>query len=176
MAKKPAIYSAKLNKIPIRIRNATREEFRKKLIEIPFSGYEVETLSDGRKICITKPGGKNVYGRMQIHDFMVWIYNESKNELWRISHDEIFDDLKNKMEQNKSEAKRVILALKRVHAGEEPDEVIQENPDLGNSLDGYAPELILKVYKWIWGQEDCNYPTGEGRNMSMNAIMEEIYK
>ncbi|MCX9081714.1 MAG: hypothetical protein OIN83_05915 [Candidatus Methanoperedens sp.] len=71
MVKKPAIYSAELNKTPLRIRNTTREEFRKKLVEIPFRGYEVETLSDGRKICITKPGGKNVYGRMQIHDFMV---------------------------------------------------------------------------------------------------------
>ncbi|PWB53991.1 MAG: hypothetical protein C3F06_05455 [Candidatus Methanoperedenaceae archaeon] len=176
MVKKPAIYSAKLNKTPLRIRNATREEFRKKLVEIPFSGYEVETLSDGRKICITKPGGKNVYGRMQIHDFMVWIHDESNNELWRISHEEIFNDLKNKMNQNITEAKKVILALKRVHAGEEPEEVLSENAKLGKSLQGYAPDLILKVYKWIWGQEDCNYPKGEGRNMSMNAIMDEIYR
>ncbi len=176
MAKKPAIYTAKLNTIPLKMRNAPREEFRKKLVEIPFSGYEVEILSDGRKICITKPGGKNVYGRMQVHDFMVWIYNEHKNELWRISHDEIFEDLKAKMKQNSGEAKKVILALKRVHAGDEPDDVLRENPDLGKSLHGYAPELILKVYKWIWGQEDCNYPNGEGRNMSMNSIIKDICK
>ncbi|MCX9081715.1 MAG: hypothetical protein OIN83_05920 [Candidatus Methanoperedens sp.] len=80
------------------------------------------------------------------------------------------------MNQNSTEAKKVILALKRVHEGEEPEEVLNENAQLGKSLQGYAPDLILKVYKWIWGQEDCNYPNGEGRNMSMNAIMEEIFR
>ena len=170
MTRKPAIYPTKIKTEPLKIKNAPREEFRKNLVKIPLGSYDVETLSDGRKVCIIKPGRKG------IHDFMVWIHNESKDELWRISHDEIFEDLKAKMKQNSGEAKKVILALKRVHAGDEPDEVLRENPDLGKSLNGYAPELILKVYKWIWGQEDCNYPTGEGRNMSMNAIMEKIYR
>lgn len=31
---------------------------------------------------------------------------------------------------------------------------------------GELPELLLKAYKWIWGQEDCNYPDGKGRAMS----------
>ncbi|MFZ3383453.1 MAG: hypothetical protein WA144_05970 [Candidatus Methanoperedens sp.] len=162
--------SAKIKTEKLRIKNALREEFRKKLVEIPSGSYNVEVLSDGRNVCITKPGYKGD------DDFIVWILIESDNELWRISHEEIFDDLKNKMDQNSNETKKVILALKRVHAGEEPEEVLSEYPQLGESLDGYATDLILKVYKWIWGQEDCNYPNGEGRNMSMNAIMEEIYK
>lgn len=174
MAKAPAVYKSKLDIISLHIQNAPREEFRKQLVEIPFLGYEVETLSDGRKICITKPGGKRVYGRMQIHDFMVWINDESKGELWRISHEEIFEDIKNKMNQNSDEATEVILELKRVHEGEEPDKILQDNPSLGESLEGFSPELIMKVYKWIWGQEDCNYPTGEGRDMSMNKIMKNI--
>lgn len=37
---------------------------------------------------------------------------------------------------------------------------------------GLEAETILKVYKWIWGQEDCNYPNGEGRWLSMNNILE----
>jgi len=170
MKGKPAIYSAKIKTEPLRIKNAPREEFRKNLVKIPLGSYDVETLSDGRKVCITKPGRKG------IHDFMVWILNESNNELWRISHEEIFTDLENKMTQNSTEAKKVILALKRVHAGEEPEDVLSENPQLGKSLQVYAPDLLLKVYKWIWGQEDCNYPKGEGRNMSMNAILEKIYR
>ena len=39
-----------------------------------------------------------------------------------------------------------------------------ENPN------GELPELLLKAYKWIWGQEDCNYPEGEGREMSMSLL------
>jgi len=31
---------------------------------------------------------------------------------------------------------------------------------------GESPEVLLKAYKWIWGQEDVNYPTGKGRAMS----------
>lgn len=41
---------------------------------------------------------------------------------------------------------------------------------------GLAAEILLKVYKWIWGQEDCNYQSqkAEGRWKSMNAILEEF--
>ena len=35
------------------------------------------------------------------------------------------------------------------------------------------PEVLMKAYKWIWGQEDCNYPPPlQGRDMSMKAILE----
>jgi len=35
---------------------------------------------------------------------------------------------------------------------------------------GEPPDVLLKAYKWIWGQEDCNYPEGKGREMSMSDI------
>ena len=41
----------------------------------------------------------------------------------------------------------------------------------GDDLVGIDPETILKAYKWIWGQEDCNYPNGQGRWLSMNNII-----
>ncbi len=164
MAKTPAVYPAKIDKIPLRIQNAHREEFRKKLDEIPFRGYEVETLSDGRKVCITKPGGKNRFGQMKISDFMVWIYDESKGELWRISHKEIFNDLEEKGKVNPEETIKIIDALERVFVGEEPYDILK-TAKLNNPT-GESPELLLKTYKWIWGQEDCNYPNLKGRNMS----------
>ena len=37
---------------------------------------------------------------------------------------------------------------------------------------GENPEALLKAYKWIWGQEDVNFPTGEGRTMSWNGLKE----
>ena len=93
---------------------------------------------------------------------------------WRISHREIYDDFAKKRMANPTEAARVILALKRVHEGEEPDDVLASPvmADLGKTLPGEPPELILKVYKWVFGQEDCNYPTGKGRDMAMNPILE----
>lgn len=34
-------------------------------------------------------------------------------------------------------------------------------------------EGLLKLYKWIWGQEDANYPYGgKNRDMSIKSILE----
>ena len=69
------IYQHNIELEPIRINNADKATFSQKLIDLPYRGYEVEELSDGRKIVITKPGGKSVYGRPKKEDFLVFIYN-----------------------------------------------------------------------------------------------------
>ena len=33
---------------------------------------------------------------------------------------------------------------------------------------GELPEVIFKVYKWIWGQEDCNYPPPKYKGRAMS--------
>ena len=53
-----------------------------------------------------------------------------------------------------------------------PDNVINERNLI--NINGLEIEKLLKVYKWIWGQEDCNYPNAEGRWLSMNAILSEF--
>ena len=42
-----------------------------------------------------------------------------------------------------------------------------------NNPHGESPEVLLKAYKWIWGQEDCNYPEGKGRTMSWEGWRKE---
>lgn len=167
---KKNIYSHAIDFSPLTIKNAPREKFKRELEKIEYKGYEVENLSDGRKIVITKPGGKFVFGTVKREDFMVWIYNASDNSLWLISHKNIFEDLKEKANANKEDAVKIIEALEKVYSGEDPDDILASN-DLKNPC-GEPPELLLKAYKWIWGQEDCNYPTGEGRDMSMKIIKE----
>ena len=51
-----------------------------------------------------------------------------------------------------------------MYNGEEPNEIL-ENTRFSNPI-GETPEVLLKAYKWIWGEEDVNYPTGKGRAMS----------
>ena len=167
---KKNIYNHAINLSPLTIKNEPREEFRKKLEQIEYKGYEVEKLSDGRKIIITKPGGKMVYGTAKREDFMVWVYNEKDNGLWLISHKNIFEDLEEKAKKDKGETLKIIQALENVYNGEDPDDFLKNNSF--NNPCGESPELLLKAYKWIWGQEDCNYPTGEGRDMSMKIIKE----
>ena len=158
--------------VPLNIPNGEQQTFRDELTNIPYLLYEVENLSNGEKILINKPGGKRSFGRLARNDFMVFIFNPEQNELWLISHDEILEDLKNKYDINPSETINYVYGLHDVCKGKEPDVVLSERAFL--EMEGLSAEKLLKVYKWIWGQEDCNYPNGEGRWLSMNKILKEF--
>lgn len=155
----------------IKIRNDTKDNFIQKLEEIEYRGYEVEQLEDGRKIVITKPGGKSVYGRPKKEDFLVFIFYPNESGLWQITHKQILEDLCLKSEENPSETLKLITLLERTLNGEEPTDFIIEINSL-NFQNGESPESLIKAYKWIWGQEDVNYPNGEGRKMSWKGIEE----
>lgn len=168
MKKNSFKYNVKL--VPLTVRNEQRETFKEKLNEIPYLLYEVEQIADGSKILINKPGGKRSFGKLARNDFMVFIYTPAEEELWLISHDEILEDLKLKYLTNKDESIKVIYGLLDVCKGNEPDSVINDR-NLKDTT-GISVEKLLKAYKWIWGQEDCNYyPKGKGRELSMDAIL-----
>lgn len=172
MANKPFRYDAHL--VVLNVPNSEQERFRKRLLDIPYLLYEVETLSNGDKIVINKPGGKRSFGRLCRDDFMVFIYHLSDNTLWLISHAELYDDIMRKKDYDLDKALEIVHGLYLTCCGQEPNEVIT-NLGLTN-LVGLPIETILKVYKWIWGQEDCNYPTKQGRWLSMNAILDAFGK
>ncbi|MFC1511627.1 hypothetical protein ACFL5H_00330 [Candidatus Latescibacterota bacterium] len=167
---KKNIYKHTIDLKQLRIKNAERYEFAQKLEEIPYRGYEVEDISDGRKIVIVKPGGKQAWGKMRKEDFFVFIFNPSEQSLWQITHKQIHEDLKEKAKVDKESTIEILTAFKKVYHGEEPDDILKDMP-LHNPT-GENPEALLKAYKWIWGQEDVNYPTGQGRTMSWEGIKE----
>ena len=158
------IYKHSIELKKLTIKNAGRDEFTKQLEEIPYRGYEVEDIADGRKIVIVKPGGKQAWGKMRKEDYFVFIYNPPEQTLWQITHKQIHEDLKGKAEKNKASTIRILKAFEKVYIGEDPDDILKE-VSLDNPI-GENPEALLKAYKWIWGQEDVNYPTGKGRAMS----------
>lgn len=165
------VYSHTIDLKKLNIRNAPREEFAEKVIAIEYRGYEVEQCDDGRKIVITKPGGKSVYGRPKKEDILVFIFDANDNSLWQISHQQILDDVKAKCEENPKEGKKLIALLERTLKGEEPNDFIADIRAL-SFQSGEKSEELIKAYKWIWGQEDVNYPNGEGRFMSWAAYKE----
>lgn len=164
--KKPRknVYTHEIDLTPLKIKNQEREKFRAELEKIKYRGYEVEQISDGRKIVVTKPGGKFIFGTIKREDFMVWIYNPTDNSLWLISHKNILEDLEEKAKLSSSDTILIINALEKVFNGTEPDDILHKS-SLNNPC-GELPEVLMKAYKWIWGQEDCNYPDGKGRAMS----------
>lgn len=168
MANKPFQHNVQL--VPLCIPNDEQDRFRDALCAIPYLFYEVEQLSDGTKIVINKPGGKRSFGRLSHNDIMVFIYNPADGTLWLISHREIKEDLLAKRVFDETAAVNLVSALYAVCGGDDPRAVIKTF-DLHDTI-GLPVETILLVYKWIWGQEDCNYPKQQGRWMSMNGILE----
>ena len=164
MAKRRNIYTHDIDLKKLFVKNAPPKEFALAIEKIPYRGYEVEDISDGRTIVIVKPGGKQSFGRIKKEDFFVFIYNPKEHTLWQISHKQIYDYLVETSKHVKSEAIQLLKAFERVYNGEDPDDVLKET-NLRTSIDD-NPEALLKAYKWIWGQEDVNYPTGKGRAMS----------
>ena len=158
------LYTHEIDLVNLEIKNKPREGFRQILEKIKYRGYKVEDLPDGRKVVITKPGGKFVFGKVRREDFMVWIYNPKDLSLWLISHKDIYGDLEEKGKISPKDAIKILDALERVYDGEEPDKILKKSR-LTNSY-GEEPEALLKAYKWILGQEDSNYPDGKGRAMS----------
>ncbi|MEA3359465.1 MAG: hypothetical protein U9R17_08705 [Thermodesulfobacteriota bacterium] len=69
-----------------------------------------------------------------------------------------------KAKTDRKETINILQAFERVYNGEDPDWVLKEINLSAPS--GENHEALIKAYKWIWGQEDVNYPTGKGHAMS----------
>jgi hypothetical protein len=162
------IYKHSIELKKLRIVNAPRDEFAEELKIIDYRGYEVEDIDDGRKIVIAKPGGKKVYGKPLKEDYFVYVFDPKNETLWQITHKQIKNDLDIKSLKDSVETLKILKVLEKVYNGEEPDFILSKvkltNPE------GEDPEVLIKAYKWIWGQEDVNYPTGLGRRMSFEGI------
>ncbi len=78
--------------------------------------------------------------------------------------------MKDKSKADKADTIKILEAFERVYNGEEPDDILKSLAL--NNPTGENPEALLKAYKWIWGQEDVNYPTGQGRAMSWEGLKE----
>lgn len=127
--------------------------------------YFVETLSDGRRIYLKRPTFLN-----KGIDFQVWVERLEGNKDKRPSHDDVFEDLKAKKRENSEEYVRLIEAIIRVHKCEEPDGVLGDNSF--NFTVGYPSELLLKIVKWLFIEQDITYWNYMGRGMLKKAILE----
>lgn len=109
---------------------------------------------------------------MRKEDFFVFIYNPSDQTLWQVTHKQILEDLNQKAKVDRLATIEILKAFENVYDGEDPEEALKK-VTLNNPI-GENPEALIKAYKWIWVQEDVNYPTGQGRRMSWIPIKELI--
>jgi len=155
----------------------TRNEVRERVIaeflkEAPGTGngenqskylYFVEILKDGNRIYLERPA--NLHNGF---DFLINVENINFSTTNRIkynpSHDNIFNDLKAKKEESPEKYKKLYKLIEDVYNCKEI-----EDTNLQFSS-GYSVDLILKVAKWFFIEQDIRYWNYSGRAMFMFGV------
>jgi hypothetical protein len=125
--------------------------------------YNVEKLKDGKKIFLLKPTFLN-----KGIDFQVWVEGLKSDKDARPSHKDIFEDLRIKKSENQEDFLKLMKLVDRVWNCEDPNDIIK-----GTTLHfkkGYSVELLLKILKWLFIEQDITYWNYDGRGMLKSAI------
>jgi hypothetical protein len=129
--------------------------------------YYVETLGSGNHVILTRPAFLH-----NGFDFIVRVENINFNRgVGRYrdnpSHSDIQEDLLGKRQENLALYTNLFEIIDEVYQCHE----INDNwfSDLNFSC-GYSSEMILKVIKWLFIEQDIRYWNYSGRDMFMNAF------
>lgn len=169
--------------IDFTLKSSSREELRKRTVEIFLSEkggywesnkkhvtkykYYVEKLKDGRRIFLLRPTFLN-----KGIDFQVWVEKIDGKEDKKPSHKDIFEDLMIKKKENPKEILSLMKLIDRVWNCEEPDDIIK---DINLKFKkGFKIELLLKILKWLFIEQDITYWNYDGRTMLKMAIDSKI--
>ena len=120
--------------------------------------YFVEKVKDGRKIYLLRP----TYLNKGI-DFQVWVEKFDGVEDKKPSHKDIFEDLKIKKKENSKDFPRLIKMIDDVWNCQEPDSVLKKNEEIVFNK-GLPIDMILKILKWLFIEQDITYWNYIGRN------------
>lgn len=161
----------------------SREQLRKKAVEtflaekpgywkngikhVTRYKYFVETLKDGRKVFLLRP----TYLNKGI-DFQVWVEKFDGEEDGRPSHKNIFGDLEIKKKESEADFPKLLKAIERIWNCDEPEEVLKDVNFRYN--EGFSIEMLFKILKWLFIEQDITYWNYDGREMLKRAIDEKL--
>lgn len=163
-------------------RNEVRTRVLNKFIdELPGTGrgelasryvYYVEKLEDGSRIFLKRPARLN-----NGLDFTINVENVNfekeigKRLRTNPSHKDILDDLEQKKSENNTvEFIKFVKLLDDVYNCKE----LEAYTEFPHFKSGYSSELVIKVVKWFFIEQDITYWNNSGRNMLWGAISEII--
>ena len=129
--------------------------------------YFVEKLQDERRIFLLRP----TYLNKGI-DFQVWVEKFDGTIDGRPSHQDIFKDLVAKKKENPRDFAKLIQMIDSVWNCQEPDAVLKAI-DKNAFSQGFPIEMVLKILKWLFIEQDVTYWNYDGRQMLRMAIDEE---
>ena len=129
--------------------------------------YYVEKLASGQRIFLSRPA--NLHNGF---DFLVRVEGMNFAQPGRRrrdapKHADIVSDLEQKRIENSEEYARFYSLIKAVYECRDlPDETIAQI----HFQSGFAPELSLKVIKWLFIEQDIRYWNYSGRDMLWSGV------
>lgn len=131
--------------------------------------YFVETLSNGKRIYIERPGRLN-----KGCDFVIYVEDlllyKNKNDN-PPSHKDLLNDLiDKKKEMTNNEYSLLLKAIEDIYKLKPYNTAIKHLNGITVNT-GWSFELILKLTRWFFIEQDITYWAGTGRDMLFDEIM-----
>jgi hypothetical protein len=129
--------------------------------------YTVETLADGKRVLLTRPAFLN-----KGFDFIIRVEGINFGEGKGRRRDnptlmDIVEDLEKKKAANPSYYDRLFDLIRLTFTCRELPVESYHDMDFGV---GYPVDMVLKVIKWFFIEQDITYWNWSGRNMLMSKI------
>lgn len=135
---------------------------------------QLNKCKDGAEQCAYLPGYKckqdfGVFCLNCQHDCLI---EEDRygQESYAPKWTDVFDDLSVKREENPEEFEKMFALMKRMY---ECLPVSDEEINAFNFESGIPTDFLLNVMRYLWLEEDVNYPTGMGREYPWSYIMNQ---
>lgn len=133
--------------------------------------YEVEDiLSDNDSIYLQRPGSRNKGVDFVIFTSKTNFSNDGEKKRRNPKHDDILNDLKNKKNESETEFLKMKSMIDDIYDCSS-DVSIDDCRKLKFNI-GFSVELILKVLKWMFIEQDVTYWNFSGRKMLKKKIDE----
>lgn len=165
----------------LHIGTGNRQEIREKVVreflkETPGTGtgelaskyrYFVETLSDGKRVFLTRPAWLNKGFDFEIRVQDMSFPTAKGRTTDRPNHSVIFEDLKQKETHDPKAYANLFELIERIYACQEVTPPDCEHLVFGTGL---PVDLILAVIKWFFIEQDVTYWNYSGRAMFMSGV------
>jgi len=129
--------------------------------------YIVERFSDGRKLYLIRPAQYKMG-----FDFQIWMENWNKSNTNKMpSYKDLIQDLKLKEEENSYYFRILINAIEKIFICEDDDRIFNwlKVKNIQFSA-GEDIDVLLKIIKWMFIEQDIRYWNFSGRLKLKNFI------
>ncbi|MDQ1612163.1 MAG: hypothetical protein QOG00_2094 [Pyrinomonadaceae bacterium] len=129
--------------------------------------YTVESLMDGKRVLLTRPAFLN-----KGFDFIIRVEginfgSEKGRRRDNPTLKDIVNDLEKKKAANPNLYDRLFDLIRLIFVCKEIEPIAYNNMEFGV---GYPVEMVLKIIKWFFIEQDITYWNWSGRNMLMSHV------